>query len=431
MLAALLGSWVVARVATWDAPLDLSAIQVAQPEAILFADSRPGRANGPDPAPGPAPQSIAYQYLQDFPQYAPPAPYPYADPARLDYPPPARYPQVQPFPYPVAYPSRPYRAEYRDPALREAASPDEGVGDPAYDESASMRSAIASGHQLLMREAFGVDWHSAGVRSGAATSRKRGDKRRSAAQQVAPPPFTAQPLPTTRPAADRWSLDVFGFYRQGSSALAISQARSPIYGASQLGANLQWRAAPSSSHDPRLYARAYHALVSGGESELAAGVSALPVGWVPVRVYGELRLTRNPPDSAAGLSARTDWRPAAYAATEIPPQKLPLGLSLETYAAGGYVGGDADTYFLDGQSAVTGQLAIFRNPGSSAATLSLGGGVWGGAQRDASRVDVGPTLRLDMNLGEVPARISVDYREQVAGDAEPDSGVAATVSTRF
>jgi hypothetical protein len=40
-------------------------------------------------------------------------------------------------------------------------------------------------------------------------------------------------------------------------------------------------------------------------------------------------------------------------------------------------------------------------------------------------------MRLDWSLGDVPARVSVDYRQQVAGDAEPGSGVAATVSTRF
>jgi hypothetical protein len=63
--------------------------------------------------------------------------------------------------------------------------------------------------------------------------------------------------------------------------------------------------------------------------------------------------------------------------------------------------------------------------------LSFGGAAWGGAQKDASRFDIGPTLRLDLSVGEVPARISVDWRERVAGDAAPESGVAATVSTRF
>ncbi|MEL7219069.1 MAG: hypothetical protein AAGK01_11650, partial [Pseudomonadota bacterium] len=121
----------------------------------------------------------------------------------------------------------------------------------------------------------------------------------------------------------------------------------------------------------------------------------------------------------------------AFLATEIPPQKLPFDFSLEAYGAGGYVAGNASTYFLDGQAAVTRELARISQPGLGSGTVSLGAAVWGGAQDGAQRVDIGPTLRFDVNIGEVPARVSVDYREKIAGDAEPDSGVAATVSTRF
>lgn len=440
MLAVLLGSWVAARAATWETPLGSPGLPLAVASGLLSIETEPASGTSGRKVPTQAPQSVAYPRPQDYPRYAPYAAYGY-DPAYQGYAQPAgfrsesEYRQALAYAagYAAAFPARQgvRRVAYEGAYPGKAPSAPVPMQEPMRSRLNPRDGEIASAHQLLMREAFGVDWHSSGVRSGAAVSGKRPDKRRSAAQQVAPPPFAAQPLPTTRPAADRWSLDVFGFYRQGSSLLSISQGRNPIYGASQVGANLQWRALPSSSHDPRLYARAYRALVNGGESEIAAGASALPIGAVPIRVYGELRLTRNPPDAGAGLPARTDFRPAAYAATEIPPQKLPLGFSLEAYAAGGYVWGDADTYFLDAQSALTRQVANFRNPDASSAALSLGGGVWGGAQRDANRVDIGPTLRLDMNLGQVPARISVDYREQVAGDAEPDSGIAATVSTRF
>ena len=142
-------------------------------------------------------------------------------------------------------------------------------------------------------------------------------------------------------------------------------------------------------------------------------------------------MTRNPGSSEDVIAPQTRLRPAAYAATEIPPVRLPLGLSLEAYAAGGYVGGTPNTFFADGQSVLTRQVTRIGNPGASSAAVSLGAGVWGGAQEGAHRVDVGPTLRFDVNIGEVPARVSVDYREQVAGDADPASGVAATVSTRF
>jgi hypothetical protein len=254
---------------------------------------------------------------------------------------------------------------------------------------------------------------------------------RPRAGQEARPLSAAEPLAQRGPATNRWFLDVYGFYQQGSGDLSVTQGPKPIYGASQLAANLQWRAKPSSRHDPRIYARAYHALVTGGESELATGVSALPVGEVPVRLYGELRATRNPAISDEGIPARTSLRPTAFLATEIPPQKLPFGFSLEAYGAGGYVAGNASTYFLDGQAVASRELAKIGRSGIGSGAVSLGAGVWGGAQEGAQRVDVGPTLRFDVNIGEMPARVSVDYREQIAGDAEPDSGVAATVSTRF
>ena len=70
-------------------------------------------------------------------------------------------------------------------------------------------------------------------------------------------------------------------------------------------------------------------------------------------------------------------------------------------------------------------------PGPQPVRLSLGGGAWGGAQENAERLDAGPTVRFDLNVGEVPARISLDWRQRVTGDAAPNSGFAATVSARF
>ncbi len=67
----------------------------------------------------------------------------------------------------------------------------------------------------------------------------------------------------------------------------------------------------------------------------------------------------------------------------------------------------------------------------NAMRLSLGAGAWGGAQDGAHRVDVGPTMRLDVTLGAVPARVLLDWRERVEGDAGPGSGAAVTLSTRF
>lgn len=239
----------------------------------------------------------------------------------------------------------------------------------------------------------------------------------------------AAPFLPTRPAvpapapAERWSVDAWAFWRQGSNAAPISQGRVPIYGASQAGAVLQYRLAPASPRDPRLYARAYRALVRRGESELALGASARALERVPLRLAGEVRYT----DGAFS----DQFRPAAYVVSELAPMPLPYGTRLEAYGQAGWVGGPEPTGFADGQASVTGELRKVAGLTDNAVRLSVGAAAWGGAQRDAQRIDIGPTVRLDVMLGAVPARLSVDWRERVGGDAGPDSGLAATLSTRF
>ena len=63
--------------------------------------------------------------------------------------------------------------------------------------------------------------------------------------------------------------------------------------------------------------------------------------------------------------------------------------------------------------------------------VALGGGVWGGAQQGAARLDIGPSLTVDLRLGAAPARIEADYRWRVAGNAEPGNGGVVTLSTGF
>lgn len=240
----------------------------------------------------------------------------------------------------------------------------------------------------------------------------------------APAPFLPAPLaPPALATPGRWSLDAWAFGRQGSDAAPVSQGRVPVYGASQAGAVLQYRLVPGSARDPRLYARAYRALVRRGESELALGASLRPVPLVPLRMAGEVRYT----DAAFSNT----YRPAAYAVTELAPLALPYGAQLEAYGQAGWVGGAGATGFADGQASITRSLPLAARLSDNALRVSLGVAAWGGAQRDAQRFDVGPTMRFDVRLGEVPARLTIDWRERVAGDAAPDSGVAATLSTGF
>ena len=217
---------------------------------------------------------------------------------------------------------------------------------------------------------------------------------------------------------DRWSLDSWVLWREGSNGALVSAGRLPTYGASQVGAVLRYRLDPRSERNPNAYMRVYRALIDNGESEVALGASVRPLADVPLRAHAELRATR--------FSNDTELRPSAFVTTELPPMSLPLGTRAELYAQGGYVAGDESTAFVDAQLHLLRDVKQF-----DLGRLSVGAASWGGAQSGAERVDVGPSARLDLTLGEIPARISLDYRERVAGDAEPASGVAVILSTRF
>lgn len=284
--------------------------------------------------------------------------------------------------------------------------------------SLALSAVVAAGHRLLMAAAFRVNWTNQAAPSVSGTPKNVGLRLAEGDADTFAAPFFAP-----QQSADRWSLDAFAFYRAGSGSTSISQGRVPVYGASQMAVNLQYRAALTSPHDPRAYLRAYRAFVPDGENEVAAGLSARPLGSVPVRLGAELRVT----DNIFG----TEVRPAAYAVTELQAVTLPFDLRAEAYGGAGYVGGRADTAYADGQVAITREIVRFGGADKQSLRLSVGGASWGGAQRDASRLDVGPTLRIDMQIADVPARLAVDWRERIAGDAAPNSGIAATLSTRF
>lgn len=292
-----------------------------------------------------------------------------------------------------------------------------GAGPGPYSPAIiGQRARLAAAQQMLWHTALRQPlFQQASVSSFALSTRTA----------QSPPPFLPpqRSTPSNPGKPSRWSLDAWAFWRQGSNAAPVSQGRVPIYGASQVGTLLQYRVAALAARDPRLYVRGYHALVSDGESELALGASIRPVVALPLRMAGELRYT----DAAL----TNELRPSAYVVTELPPMRLPYGAQLEAYGQAGWVGGASSTPFADGQATVTREVDAVSDATGEALHFSFGAGAWGGAQNGAQRLDVGPTMRFDLTLGEVPARISVDWRERVGGQAGPDSGVAATLSTRF
>ena len=233
----------------------------------------------------------------------------------------------------------------------------------------------------------------------------------AAAPHLASLPQHAPPL-----AGSRWSGDAWLMMRQDTTT-AVASGR-PSYGRSQAGAVVRYRLAPASGHAPQAYARASSALAGPLERDLAAGLSARPLPRVPLRVALEARVSQT--------GQGTELRPAAIAVTEFPPVRLPRGLRAEAYVQAGYVGGTYATAFVDGQGRVERAVGHIRG-----AEIAVGAGAWGGAQEGAARLDVGPTAAISFRLGVGHGRLAADYRVRIAGDADPDSGPALTLSAGF
>lgn len=231
---------------------------------------------------------------------------------------------------------------------------------------------------------------------------------------MAPAVHTAPRLPPAR----RWSTDGWFMLRQGGGEAVFGAVASPSYGRSQAGAVVRFRLSPTSIHRPVAYLRATSAIEAPRGEELAIGLSVRPLGKLPVALMAEIRATNQ---TTGGR-----LRPAIGAVSELPRLALPLGLSAEAYGQAGVVGGADGTPFADGQLRVERRLARIGQ-----GELRAGLGAWGGAQKGASRIDVGPSATLDFGVGGGQGRLSADWRLRAAGNAAPRSGPAITLSAGF
>ncbi|WP_239804474.1 hypothetical protein [Croceicoccus hydrothermalis] len=309
-------------------------------------------------------------------------------------------------------------------------------GDPPYTlrRGAGPPFPMASGLSKVPRFAHGTAIPRAVAPS--ASGRKDTlpkDARANGAPSAGPPP---QPVttpirrdrdgaagvpggPATGPArlwASRWSADGWVLLRESGVAAAGIGASS--YGGSQAGAIVRYRLGSSGGRAPRAHARVTTALDGPRQDELALGIGVRPLSPVPVEILAEARIGQFANDTRA--------RPAIVAVAGPPPVSLPLGIEADSYAQAGYVGGRDATAFADGQVRLSREIMQL-----GSGSVRTGAGAWAGAQSGAARVDIGPTIAAVVPVGPGFARIAVDWRQRVAGDAEPGSGPVLTLSAGF
>jgi len=229
------------------------------------------------------------------------------------------------------------------------------------------------------------------------------------------PPGAGRPYWMKRQLAG-WSLGGWAYLRSGSGrAPRNGIAAASQLGGSQVGARLAYGFGESGRL--RAYGRVTLALAERRQRELAFGLALAPLAHMPVDVAIEQRV-------AVGSEGRTAL--AAMVVGGVGDVPLPARFRLEAYGQAGVVGARRRDGFAD--AAVVVDREAVRTPGSS---LHVGALAAGSVQPGAARVDVGPrvTLRLP-EVGE-GSRVALDWRQRVAGDARPESGLALTLAADF
>lgn len=215
------------------------------------------------------------------------------------------------------------------------------------------------------------------------------------------PPSIPQPL--RGPA--RWSGGAWMIARRGGGV----GADAPQLGGSQAGVRIDYRIGRDVALTSRLAAP-----LRGIGSEASLGIAWTPER-VPLRFVAEQRVALDGGKGGPALGVSGGGTIA-----------LPEKFDLSAYAQGGAVWRARTEPYADG--AVRAARPVAQD---GRLRLDLGVGAWGAAQRGVSRIDLGPSIGVVLPLASVPTRVTVDWRERVAGNARPGSGPALSIGADF
>lgn len=209
----------------------------------------------------------------------------------------------------------------------------------------------------------------------------------------------------------------YSFWRGGGGGRAL--AAGGQYGGSQSGLIATFSLQNAETFDrPQMLALLVRAAVAhnnADEREVAGGVRWRPLENLPVSITAERRFRHDRKDASA-----------IYAAGGVSDVKLPLKFRLDSFAQGGVVSGKQAGPFFDAFVRADRNLVQTR-----VVQIHAGAGAWAGGQRNAARLDIGPSLRTEVTIRDTRFRINVDWRFRIAGDANPGNGPALTLSTGF
>lgn len=151
----------------------------------------------------------------------------------------------------------------------------------------------------------------------------------------------------------------------------------------------------------------------GRGAEAALGFEWRPAD-IPVRIAVEERFGLDGIHGGPGLGAVAGF------------YRERAAFRLEAYGQAGAILRARLEPYADGALRLT--RAITSGQGKA---LSVGIGSWGAAQRGVQRLDIGPTLVTSVPIGALQTRIALDWRQRIAGNARPGSGIALTLGSDF
>jgi hypothetical protein len=238
-------------------------------------------------------------------------------------------------------------------------------------------------------------------------------------ERASAPETPLRPIPTPAPLSEARIQRIAGPGRLSGSAWVLvrgerADALAPggTLGGSQAGLRILYRLNGDPVRPLALSARLSSPLAGRRGAEAALGIDWRPLARLPLHLLAERR-------QALGRDRRSAFALAVHGGLAEHP--LPAGLRLDAYGQAGLVGARSRDLFADGAARVTMPLG----------RLSLGAGLWGGFQPDASRLDAGPHASFRLNLGGEPVRLAAEWRLRVAGDARPGSGPVLTLGSDF
>lgn len=233
--------------------------------------------------------------------------------------------------------------------------------------------------------------------------------------EIAPPPPPQRITgPVQNPGhseASRWWGSAWLLVR-GDGTAPQTGLGGGLLGGSQAGVRVGYALDPARRLS--LYGRVSSALSVPGR-EAAFGADWRPSA-LPVHVIAEQRV---PLDGGRG-------GPTLGAVGGVGPLALPRDFRLEAYGEGGVILRDNGVGFADGAARIGRRIAR-----AGPADIALGAGAWGAIQPGASRIDIGPAIVVDVPVRSHGLRLSLDWRQRVAGDARPASGPALTIGANF